>query len=203
MNIDNKSSSVSCIWSDEILRAHNLFNQNGYAMFHNAISRAECIEYSKRIKEAKKKGQCGHDPQCPISSANYSLFDDLLLKIKPIIEGISGKTLYPTYSYARIYKPGELLKKHTDRPSCQISCTLTLSYKGDDIWPIFFTSRTGKDAEIIIPEGSLVAYMGIELPHWRKKYKQGKEQIQVFLHYVDALGEHKDYVFDGRGKLNV
>lgn len=191
------------IWSADIIKAQTNFVAEGYALFHNAIDAKQCVDYANRILDADKKGKCVKDQQCPTSMAHYGLFDDLLVSIKPIMEGVSGKSLYPTYSYARIYTPGETLEKHTDRPSCEISCTMTLAYKGDDIWPIFFKRRNGKDSEVIIPVGSLTAYMGMELLHWRKKYKQGKQQIQVFLHYVDAMGPHTNFIFDRRRNLNV
>lgn len=191
------------LWSDNILKAQTHFVAEGYTVFHDALSNTKCADYATRIIDAEKKGKCVKDQQCPTSSAHYGLFDDLLVSLKPIMEGVSGKVLYPTYSYARIYKPGEVLEKHTDRPSCEISCTMTLAYKGDDLWPIFFKKRNGKDSEVIIPVGSFAAYMGMELQHWRKKYKQGKQQIQVFLHYVDALGKYSDHAFDKRRGLNV
>jgi hypothetical protein len=37
-------------------------------------------------------------------------FDKLLEDLLPHFEAACGKRLYPTYSYARLYKPGEELK---------------------------------------------------------------------------------------------
>lgn len=184
------------IWSADILKAREQFMAHGYALFSNALP--DCGIYSARMMLAVKEGQCNLDPQCPLSPARYGLFDDILLKLKPVIEGISGLSLYPTYSYARVYSPGEVLEKHTDRPSCEISCTLTLSYEGDDIWPIYFSEQAVK-----IPVGSLVAYRGLDLLHWRDAYVEGRQQVQVFLHYVNAAGIYADHIFDKRRVLNV
>ena len=39
----------------------------------------------------------------------------------------TGLDLCPTYSYARLYKKdGDELKRHKDRPSCEISTTINL-----------------------------------------------------------------------------
>ena len=46
----------------------------------------------------------------------------------------SNLDLIPTYSYAIAYKRGDKLRRHKDRPSCEISTTLNL---GGDKWPIF------------------------------------------------------------------
>ena len=56
------------------------------------------------------------------------------MKILPKMQKETGLELIPTYSYARIYKKGDILKRHKDRPSCEISTTLNL---GGDPWPIF------------------------------------------------------------------
>ena len=42
--------------------------------------------------------------------------------------------LISTYSYARIYKKGDVLKRHKDRFSCEISTTMFL---GGDPWSIY------------------------------------------------------------------
>ncbi len=42
--------------------------------------------------------------------------------------------LNPNYSYARIYKKGDVLHKHKDRFSCEISTTMHL---GGGCWPIY------------------------------------------------------------------
>ena len=42
---------------------------------------------------------------------------------------------------------------------------------------------------------------GCDLYHWRKKYKEGKWQAQVFLHYVDANGPNVEWKYDKRPNL--
>ena len=95
------------------------------------------------------------------------------------------------------------MARHQDRPSCEISGTMTLGFaENSNVWPINFA----KDDDYLLGErltlnvGDLVMYRGCELPHWRPQYK-GEWQVQVFFHFVDANGPHKDYVYDGRGKM--
>ena len=104
-----------------------------------------------------------------------------------------------------MYRPGEVLERHSDRPSCEISGTLTLGFDPTtDVWPIFFATdeddKVGKSLDI--KTGDLVVYRGTELPHWREEFK-GNWQVQVFFHYVDANGPHKDYKYDGRKALGI
>jgi hypothetical protein len=56
---------------------------------------------------------------------------------------------------------------------------------------------------IYMDVGDAVLYRGMEKYHWREKYAEGKWQAQVFLHYVDADGPYKEWIYDKRGKLNL
>jgi hypothetical protein len=53
--------------------------------------------------------------------------ETLMLKCQPMIEKATGLKLYPAYSYARVYKKGDELKRHKDRFSCEISSTMNLA----------------------------------------------------------------------------
>ena len=44
------------------------------------------------------------------------------------METMTSLELVPTYSYHRLYTTGTELKRHKDRPSCEISTTLCLGY---------------------------------------------------------------------------
>ena len=110
----------------------------------------------------------------------------------------SGLKLTETYSYARIYKKGDELKRHKDRYSCEISTTMNL---GGDDWPIFLepSGEEGKDGiEVKLEAGDMLMYHGCDLEHWRKPFK-GKDCGQVFLHYNDSKGKNaKTNKYDGR-----
>jgi hypothetical protein len=120
-----------------------------------------------------------------------------LQDLLPHFEKACGKRLYPTYSYARLYKPGEELKKHKDRPACEISATVTLGFEGD-VWSIYMAGN-----KVDMQVGDAVLYKGMEVEHWREKYTEGQWQAQVFLHYVDADGPHADQKYDGRTSLGL
>jgi hypothetical protein len=56
--------------------------------------------------------------------------------------------------------------------------------------------------EVILQPGDMVVYKGSEVEHWREPYT-GKEQIQLFFHYVDANGPHAECKFDYRPMLGL
>jgi hypothetical protein len=117
--------------------------------------------------------------------------DSLLLKKKDLIEKESGKKVLPTYSYWRMYTKNAFLGKHKDRPSCEISVTVSIS--NDDFkWPIYMDG-----VPVYLEKGDAVIYLGCDIAHWRERYS-GDFHCQTFLHYVDAEGPNKDFYMDKR-----
>lgn len=176
----------------------------GYSHLYGFLDKDNCAELTAELKRIVAEGKTTKDPQCPLSEAVHGapVFDSLLEQLLPNFEAASGKKLYPTYAYARLYAPGEELKIHTDRPACEISATLTLGFEGDP-WPIYMGDEGGANASKIMMEvGDAVLYRGCDKHHWREPYKEGKWQAQVFLHYVDVNGPHAEWKYDKRPKLN-
>jgi len=141
-----------------------------------------------------------NDEMIPETYSHYGdiVMDTLLQRVKPVMEKESGLKLTETYSYARIYKKGDELKRHKDRYSCEISTTMNL---GGDDWSIFLepTGEEGKEGiEVKLEAGDMLMYQGCELEHWREPFK-GRDCGQVFLHYNDSSKkEAKQNKFDGR-----
>jgi len=145
------------------------------------------------------------DGQIPNTYSAYGniAMETLLLKCQPGMEKATGLKLYPAYTYARIYKKGDELKRHKDRFSCEISTTMNL---GGDDWPIYLepSGETGKKGvKVDLKQGDMLVYSGCELEHWREKFK-GKECVQVFLHYNNRKTPgSKDNMFDKRPHLGL
>ena len=157
------------------------------------------------------------DSQVPNTYSHFAdiAMETLLLNVQPKMEKLTGLKLNPTYSYARIYKKGDVLKRHKDRFSCEISTTMIL---GGDDWPIYLSPNENvgapngknitsvskaKGVRVDLKPGDMLVYRGCELEHWREKFK-GKECVQVFLHYNNrkTLGS-KDNMFDKRPHLGL
>lgn len=200
-------------------QAMTQFEVNKYVHLPEFLDKANCEQLVTELRGLVDEGKTTKDPQCPLSQAIHGapVFDSLLEQLTPHFEKASGKRLYPTYAYARLYAPGDELKIHTDRPACEISATLTLGFDGD-VWPIYVgdyseqgrevTTQQGEtkyltnEREIKMGVGDTVLYRGMDKVHWREPYKEGKWQAQVFLHYVDADGPHAGEKYDKRKKLS-
>lgn len=181
------------------------FQKNKYVVVDSAVDPDICEFLAGHMLDLIEQKKTAKDVQCPMSEAIYGdkLFDTLLEDVRPLMEKVTGLRLFPTYSYARKYVPGDELKPHLDRPACEISATLTLGYKGK-VWPIHVSRDKDPRNDlgpINIEVGSLVVYRGMEINHFRKPYTEGEWQCQVFLHYVDADGPYKDEKYDSRKAL--
>tara|TARA_R100001443_G_scaffold40119_1_gene53554 strand:- start:142 stop:774 length:633 start_codon:yes stop_codon:yes gene_type:complete len=125
-----------------------------------------------------------NDEQVPNTYSHYSdiVMETLLKEVKPVMEKHTKLKLSETYSYARIYKKGDVLARHKDRYSCEISTTLNL---GGESWSIYL-DPTGKQGQagikVDLRPGDMLIYSGCDLEHWREEFT-GKNCGQVFLHY--------------------
>ena len=168
-------------------------------LFNYFLLKREAVQYMYNTNMIYDSGILGTwtDEQIPNTYSIYgdSTFDTLLMKILPVMKKETGLEVVPTYSYARIYKRGDILKRHKDRPSCEISTTLFL---GGDSWPIFLEGN-----QVDLDIGDMLIYEGCKLEHWREAF-EGENCGQVFLHYNDVNGQFKDInIFDGRDKLGI
>ena len=151
----------------------------------------------------------------------YSIYGDmfmetLMMKVLPVMQQHTEMNLMPCYTYTRIYKKGDKLRRHSDRPSCEISTTLHL---GGDPWPIFLDptgtkSVVNEEKEIHKPNapkgisidlevGDMLVYSGYELEHWREPF-EGETCAKVFLHYNNIDGPFgMENKFDKRPLLGI
>ena len=192
------------------------FKKNKYSVLKNAISKelaafvyqyflnkrevARVLFDQKYISPYTDYWGVWNDQQVPNTYSHYGdmVMETLLQEVKPVMEKHTGLKLSETYSYARIYKKGDVLARHKDRYSCEISTTLNL---GGDPWPIYL-DPTGKVSqagiEVNLDPGDMLIYSGCDLEHWREEFN-GQDCGQVFLHYNKANSKNaKKNKFDGR-----
>ena len=189
-------------------------------IFNYFLLKRDAVDWMYKNNITYDNGMLGTwtDKQVPNTFSCYAdnVMETLLIKVLPKMQQETGLRLIPTYSYARIYKQGDILKRHKDRPSCEVSCTLHL---GGDPWPIFIDG-TGADnvineeqnlikpnapegTKVILDVGDMLVYSGCELEHWREPL-EGNTCAQVFLHYNHVNGPFAEKNrFDKRPMLGI
>ena len=218
------------------------FKKNKYIVIRKAISKdlsqfiANYFAMQKQVYDTCQKQRYfspfeniigfyeTHNQQIPNTYSQYAnmAMETLLLKCQPSMEKATGLKLYPAYTYARIYKFGDELKRHKDRFSCEVSATMNL---GGDEWPIFlnpnpkaghvygpkkgihqvqsYQPTKDKGLKIDLKPGDMLVYSGCELEHWREKFR-GEECVQVFLHYNNQKTPgSRENMFDTRPHLGL
>jgi hypothetical protein len=182
----------------------NSFHDFGYSVLRSLVEKRRRAFLYTYASEAARQGLLPQeDPQVPNTPSVYAdpMMEALLETLLPRIEQETQLRLFPTYSYYRVYKSGDVLKKHTDRPSCEISVTVNLGYRGGEPWPLWVETNGVSHPEVLHP-GDALLYRGIDIPHWREAFV-GEHAVQVFLHYIDQAGPHGAWKFDQRPSLAV
>jgi hypothetical protein len=206
----------------------DFFNTNGYVVIRNIVDvNIATLMYAYVIEQAQRSNfkyindylkydaewdGTWSDGQVPGSFSKYGdpLFDILLNQLSVQLSQMSGRNLEPTYSYFRLYKNGDVLARHRDRPSCEISATLCLGHNITNVdknkyldynWPMWVQSKDGQELPVGLNPGDLILYKGCEIDHWREEY-MGLNHAQVFLHFNDAEGPYANK-WDGRQQLSI
>jgi len=181
-----------------------IFNDTGYVFIKDILDKeivALTSQYAlfDQIQNFQPEGL---GAQIPGTHSQYAdpLMESLLLKLHPVIEEHTGLALHPTYSYYRVYKSGDILKEHTDRPACEISVTVCFNFDYKELngkydWPIWMV-----DSPCVMEPGDGVIYHGCDLNHWRDKFEVPHDawHVQAFFHYVNANGPNANCQFDTR-----
>lgn len=181
----------------------DLFAKQKYVVQRSSIQDPRLSLLYRYVCRRAESGTMMHDRQVPEAwAAHGDIFTDgLLTEFLPIAQAISQLTLFPTYSYFRLYEQGQALEKHTDRPACEISLTLCLGYQAAAPWPIWIEGPAGV-ASVELNPGDALFYRGVECPHWREPL-EGDRVAQMFLHYVDQAGPYSEWRYDKREHLSV
>jgi hypothetical protein len=167
------------------------FRKKGYCVVKSVIS-AELRDFLTQYALFDEMQNFKPDGQVPTA---HSIGDDpametLLLSLQDTIEENTGLKLFPTYSFFRVYRDGDILYPHTDRESCEISATVCFNYSYDDseyLWPIY-----------------MAIYRGCDLEHRRDEFVPpiaGQWQVQGFFHYVNANGPYAEFKYDKRESI--
>ena len=176
-----------------------------YQYFLNKKKVANILFESKYISPFTEYFGTWDDEQVPNTYSHYSdiVMETLLEKLKSTLEKHTDLKLSEAYSYARVYKKGDILKRHKDRFSCEISTTINL---GGDSWPIYLEpsgKKNMKGIKIDLKPGDMLIYRGCDLEHWREEFT-GEKCAQVFLHYNNTKTKgSKENKFDTRYCLGL
>lgn len=140
------------------------------------------------------------DGDCPVVGGEfykgYTLphGEALLIQTTHMLQHHLGP-LYPAYSYARVYLPGNTLGRHVDRGCCEIGMSLTLTRQ--EPWAFYITDKHGEDHVIEMDVGDAVVYKAQECEHWRPD-PAPCESGHFFMFFVYKDGDLAHLKYDER-----
>jgi len=213
-----------CAMPPRKMSKNEFFEKNGYLFVPGMVADPENL-YVPRPKESgqytyynnrmDKYDYCPDEKQVSGSLARYNIpiYRELHFLVKKEVERILGMDLMPSYFYDRFYTPNAILKRHSDRPACEVSVSLQISTTLKNPWPLWFERPDGSETYVLMNNGDAVIYKGCEREHWRdampdeiswwkKKIAKlrGKEieqyHHQIFLHYIDSNGPFLHCAYD-------
>ena len=186
------------------------FKNKGYCVVKNSISKevsdviaqyALFDEMQNFSSEGMRKIEKSVTPNAHAIYADPAM-ESMLLHLLPVVEKNTGLKLYPTYSCYRVYRDGDSLTNHKDRPACEISVTLCFGYDFNNrnfSWPIYIG-----DACVEQDVTDLAIYRGCDLYHRRDPLELNDNeiwQVQGFFHYVDVNGPYSEWKYDKRENI--
>jgi len=179
---------------------NNKLLSNGFLVVPNFIDRDRAARLGDEFKDYAETNDIKDDAQVLNSKShyNYISFLELLCEKTPEVSSLLGENVLPTYTYSRVYKKYNVLKKHFDKKTCEVSITLHLY--GDKEWMFYLKDRQGNIISVNLNPGDALLYLGNEIEHWREEY-DGEEYVQCFLHYVLSRGENSNLYFDNNNVI--
>lgn len=202
------------------------FSDNRYSFKEGVITKELCdiaTQYALLKQQYFDERETIRD-RVPNTTAVYgdTLMESLMCYMKPHIEQMTGLSLCPSYTYYRVYKAGDKLTRHVDRPGSEIATTVCLGWDYKDAsknyrWGIYIDPETnhknkpykkeefqsgGKDGVLLKQnQGDCIVFRGNEVEHWRDPFEvgEGSYQVQLFAFYIDKNGPYyPKYAFDQR-----
>lgn len=205
------------------------FEQNRYLVANNLIPKDLCkvaTKYALLKEKTEFEPEAGPDAQVLGAHSVYgdTLMETLMFFTKSHAEKLTGLELEMAYTYYRVYRPGSVLARHKDRPSCEISITACLGYKYVNTdpsysWGMYVDPASpeiplGKNGEFISNNqpgimisqtpGDAIVYRGCEVEHWRDPLvgNPGTYQVQAFFHFITKNGPfYPEYKYDKRPSI--
>ena len=203
------------------------FENNGYLVVRNFFSE-ETIDILSTYFDLKYRviqsddylrqeySSSSSDVANGLRFSNDYLTESILLLYGDKMSKVLELDLIPSYTYARIYEQGNILKPHSDRESCEVSVTCPITISDSRASTIYISNfkfdpsihsgsyqnsgeikKIGDFTQVDLLPGDALFYKGCERFHWREPL-ESDYLVQFFMHTVQINGQFKDFVFDKR-----
>jgi hypothetical protein len=176
------------------------FAEHGVTTISEFLTAAEFDLLRRHVDRKVRRGlfrSMAGDGQVDGAPCEYAdrVAEQLLSAKAPYLSDLLHLDLVPTYSYMRLYRPGDRLPAHRDRPACEI--TVSTSLADEARWPLQILVGAHV-VEYCPPPRGAVVFKGHELLHWRDALSGERPVAHVLFHYVQRHGFCRSWAYDRR-----
>ncbi len=187
---------------DYLSTAAHDFAAKRYAIIDRVVPPAQLRALQSYFRRYLEQGFMKFgDDQVPLRFTAHSehVAEMVHIALTQVMAKLTGIPVVPTYSYAAAYVEGAVLEPHVDHHACEFSFSFQLEYlpapsDGVSPWPLYVSSNEPEDLDVHpdndtavhLANGSMLAYKGRELVHYRTPLFPGHRSSSLFFHYVPA-----------------
>jgi hypothetical protein len=163
---------------------------DGYAPIPGVLHPFHLGELRLHVRRLARLGRMRDgDGQTPLRWVRY---DDAALRVfhrefAGLVSAVAGEPVKPSYVYTAVYHDGAELPKHTDRPQCWYTMSVSVDCLPDPYhevpWPLELDAPSGQVSAYQALGDGLV-FTGMEIPHARPPLPTGLTVASAFFHYV-------------------
>jgi hypothetical protein len=185
---------------------HTDFQIKGFVVARDFVEKETCALLREYVEQQLKLDMI--EPACGGAKGSYgeystALGETLLNLLVPRVEAVVGRRVSPTFSFLRIYAPGEDLTQHLDRDACEVCVSLHFARWADGDqdtsggWALYCNGEP-----LACELADAVVFKGSQVKHWRQP-RNGSAWGILSLHYIYSEGSHTAEKYDRRAMLGA
>lgn len=176
-------------WRQVLAREGERFRAERHAVLpgvvppvHLAALRAYCRELHRRgLMEPDERQVKGRTFLYQDPAIRY-----LHHQLTPIVRRLVAEPVRPSFAFLSRYRPGAVLRRHTDRPQAEWNVSLAIDAAPEldaaRAWPLHL-EIAGRATPIRLGLGDAVLYQGTRTPHWRGAQPRGHTSFVCSFHF--------------------
>jgi hypothetical protein len=175
---------------------------NQFINFEKILPVQTCQLLSQRIQFLHTNNQLMECEQCPSSQWVYEdlCFKEIHQYLCEYLQPILGVHLKASFCCTRLYFQNATLPTHKDREASEFAMSITIDFKGKEIWPIYLSKQKQENAntqktKVLLNIGDSTLMLGHEVYHWREPLKN-IWQTQALFFFVDGNGSNTSHIDD-------
>lgn len=177
-----------------LARAREAIETCGYAVLWDLLPAGFVDAVRRHFRARIAAGQLAlGDPQV---SRRYSAYDEpvcawLHTLLTPLVARAIPHAIARSYAFLSAYVGGASLARHTDRPACEYTLSLTIDATPDAshaaAWPLCLESDADEAVvKVLLAPGDALLFRGRRLPHYRDPLPKGCTSTSLLFHFVHA-----------------